>query len=116
MAKNKNYVVTVKKTEGSLNNELFKKMSAKGDITATPAQDMVDARITVKGIADVDIHTDEKDFSLTYVDTEEYGLLKASSGTMFINSINDYKDDTDSFIIKEVKCKLGKGVKAVPAF
>lgn len=116
MAKNKTYVVTVKSTVGSLDTDLFRKMAEKGDITATAAQEMINAKITIKGMADVDIHTDEHDFSLTYVDTDEYGLLQASTGTMFINSINDYKADTDSFIIKEVKCKLGKGAKAVPAF
>lgn len=112
----KTYVVTVKQTQGSLETDLFKKMAENGDITATTAQEMTNAKITIKGIADVDVHTDERDFSLTYVDTEEYGLLQASTGSMFIKSINDYKEDTDSFIIKEVKCKLGKGVKAVPAF
>ena len=116
MAKNKTYVVTVKQTEGSLETDLFKKMAEKGDITATTAQEMTNAKITIKGMADVDVHTDERDFSVTYVDTEEYGLLQASTESMFIKSINDYKEDTDSFIIKEVKCKLGKGVKAVPAF
>lgn len=116
MAKNKTYVVTVKQTQGSLDTDLFKKMAEKGDITATSAQEMINAKITIKGMADVDVHTDERDYSLTYVDTEEYGLLQSSTGSMFINSIHDYKEDTDSFIIKEVKCKLGKGVKAVPEF
>lgn len=116
MAKNNTYVVTVKQTRGSLETDLFKKMAEKGDITATTAQEMENAKITIKGMADVDVHTDERDFSLTYVDTEEYGLLQASTGSMFINSINDYIEDTGSFIIKAVKCKLGKGVKAVPSF
>ena len=116
MAKNNVYEVTVKQTEGTLDTDLFKKMAEKGDITATVAQEMENAKITIKGMADVDVHTDERDFSLTYVDTVEYGLLQASTGSMFIKSINDYKEDTDSFIIKAVKCKLGKGVKAVPAF
>lgn len=116
MEKKKTYVVTVKQTQGSLDTDLFKKMAEKGDITATNAQEMTNAKITIKGMADTDVHTDERDFGLSYVDTEEYGLLQASTGSMFINSINEYKDDTDSFIIKEVKCKLGRGVKAVPEF
>jgi len=108
----KKYVVTINQTSGTCESDLFKKMATKGDITATPIKDKVGELITVRGLAKCNIETDDKNFDVLYLDTN-VGMLQTGS-TVFIESIDDYIEDTKSFRITEIKTKNGKSFKAVP--
>lgn len=112
--KKKTYEVTVKTTEGSLDNDIFRKMAKRGDITATSVSELVDSKIMITGRATSHIKTDEKEFDMSYFNTEEYGVINCGENTLFDKSYLDYKDDTNLFIVNKVKCKLGTAFKAVP--
>lgn len=99
---------------GALNNDLFKVMVAKGDVTSTPITDLVDERITINGRCTVHITTDEKEFNHTYYNTLEKGIIHCGGGTLFDETYNDYSEYTNTFIVKKVKCKMGSAYKAVP--
>lgn len=115
MAKTKKYVVTLTGNEtGTLNNDLFRKMASKGDITSTAISDLVDEALTIRGTAQATIETDEKTFILNYYDTEEKGIVHCGGGTLFEESYLDYSDVTNKFFVKKIKCKLGYAFKAVP--
>lgn len=109
------YNVTVNEVTGTLDNELFRKMASKGDITSVSVTECENMTLTVTGTATTTITTDTKTFNMFYVNTEEYGIVHAGGGTMFESSLKDYySDEVHSFRVVGVKCKMGKGYKAVP--
>lgn len=113
--KTKKYVVTLHDVSGTLDNDLFKKMASKGDITSVSVTELVEQTITVTGIASATIETDEKTFKMSYFNTEEYGIIHCGGGTLFDDSISDYMtDDVFKFRVISVKCRMGTGYKAVP--
>lgn len=112
--KTKKFNVTINEVSGTLDNEIFKKMATKGDITSISVFKCAGKKVTITGKASVTIETSEKTFNQTYFNTDEYGIIHCGAGTMFDNSYCDYADLTNTFIVSEVKCKLGKGYKAVP--
>ena len=117
MAKNntKNYEVSIISTPtGALDNDLFRVMVAKGDITSTPVTELVDEKLTINGTCSVHIVTDEKEFNLAYFNTVEKGIVHCGGGTLFDESHSDYMEYTNTFIVKKVKCKMGTAYKAVP--
>ena len=57
--------------------------------------------------------TDDKDFSITYFDTDEYGLISSGS-QVFLESVISYFGRVDKVILTEIKTKKGKTYKAVP--
>ena len=57
--------------------------------------------------------TEDKEFRILYVDTEEYGLISAGS-EIFKKSVETYYGKVEEFIIKEIKTSKGKTYKAVP--
>lgn len=117
MAKNntKKYEVTIiNEPTGALNNDLFRVMVSKGDITSTAITELVDEKLTINGECSVHVVTDEKEFNLEYFNTKEHGIVHCGGGTLFEESYSDYKDYTDTFIVKKVKCKMGSAYKAVP--
>ena len=66
----KKYVVTINEVTGTLDNDLFKKMASKGDITSVSVTAIVDQSITVTGTANATIDTDEKTFEMSYFNTK----------------------------------------------
>ena len=117
MAKNntKKYEVSIiSEPTGALDNDLFRVMVANGDITSTPVSELVDEKLTINGTCSVHIVTDEKEFNLAYFNTVEKGIVHCGAGTLFDETHSDYKEYTNSFIIKKVKCKMGIAYKAVP--
>lgn len=117
MAKNstKKYEVTITgEPTGALDNDLFRLIVAKGDITSTPISELIDEKLTINGTCSVHVATDEKEFNLTYFNTIEKGIVHCGCGTLFDESHSDYCEYTDTFIVKKVKCKMGKAYKAVP--
>lgn len=117
MAKNntKKYEVTIiNEPTGALNNDLFRVMVSNGDITSTPITELVNEKLTINGNCSVHVVTDEKEFNLEYFNTKEHGIVHCGCGTLFDESHSDYKEYTDTFIVKKVKCKMGSAYKAVP--
>lgn len=113
--KTEKYVVTINKVSGTLDNDLFKKMASKGDITSISAAEAVEQVITVTGTANATIETDEKTFEMSYFNTEEYGIIHCGGGTLFDETLSDYMaDGVSKFRVNSVKCKKGTGYKAVP--
>lgn len=111
----KKYVVTINEVSGTLDNDLFKKMASKGDITSISVIEIVDQIITVNGTAYATIETDEKTFKMAYFNTEEYGIVHCGGGTLFDETLTDYmQDGVNRFRVNSVKCKMGTGYKAVP--
>lgn len=117
MAKNstKKYEVTIiSEPTGALDNDLFRVMVSKGDITSTPVTELVDEKLTINGTCSVHVITDEKEFNLEYFNTVERGIVHCGGDTLFSESYSDYSVYTDTFIVKKVKCKMGSAYKAVP--
>jgi hypothetical protein len=113
--KTKKYVVTLNDVSGTLDNDLFKKMASKGDITSVSVTEVVGQEITVTGTASATIETDEKTFNMSYFNTEEYGIVHCGGGTLFDESLSDYMTDgVSKFRVNSIKCKMGIGYKAVP--
>jgi hypothetical protein len=111
----KKYVVTINDVSETLDNDLFKKMASKGDITSVSVTEVVGQEITVTGTANATIETDEKTFKMSYFNTEEYGIVHCGGGTLFEETLFDYlSDGVSKFRVNSVKCKMGTGYKAVP--
>lgn len=119
MAKNstnkKKYEVTILgEPTGALDNDLFRVMVSKGDITSTPIIELVNEKLTINGTCTVHVVTEEKEFNLEYYNTIENGIVHCGGDTLFTESYGDYSEYTDTFIVKKVKCKMGSAYKAVP--
>lgn len=111
-----NYIVEIKEdtVSGSLNNDLFRVMCARGDVNSISVSELVGEHITITGNALADITVNDDVIHTEYFDTVEKGIIHCGSGTMFSDSVSDYIEYTNKFIIRGVKCKKGKGYKAVP--
>ena len=107
------YEVSILESEGSCKSNLFEKMAKRGDLTSTKLANVIGCEVEIVGYAKVKIVTDEKEFELMYIDTNEYGLVSTGS-EIFYDSVKEYLEDTKQFILKEVKTKKGKTYKAVP--
>lgn len=117
MTKNntKKYEVTIiGEPTGALNNDLFRILVSKGDVTSTAITELVDERLTINGACAVHVATDKKEFNLEYYNTIEKGIVHCGGDTLFSESYSDYSEYTDTFIVKKVKCKMGSAYKAVP--
>ena len=113
--KTKKYVVEILgEPTDALDNDLFRIMVSKGDITSTAISELVNERLTINGTCSVHVVTDKKEFNLEYYNTIEKGIVHCGGDTLFTESYSDYSEYTDTFIVKEVKCKMGIAYKAVP--
>lgn len=107
------YNVNVECKVGTCDNDLFEKMAKKGDLTAVKVSELIGQIVKITGYATCTIETDEKTFTITYYDTEEYGLISSGS-EIFYESVSDYFEDVEYVRLTEVKTKKGKTYKAVP--
>ena len=108
------YKVTIKESKGVCDSEMFKLMAGNGDLQAQKLKDLTDCEITVNGYALVNIETEDKNFDMTYISTNEYDLI--SSGSEILkNSLLTYYGKADRFIIKEIKTRQGSTYKLQPA-
>ena len=107
------YEVKITKKVGSMDNSLFEKMATKGDITSIRVTDILGQVVKIIGYAECEIITEDKNFTMNYFDTEEYGIISSGS-EIFRNSVIDYYDEVDKVRITEIKTKKGKTYKAVP--
>lgn len=108
----KKYEVTIENATGSCDTDLFKKMAKNGDIRASKIEEYVDKVVKITGQAQAHIVVDDKEFDLTYFATDD-GYFSTGSEN-FINSVNDYIDNTDTFKVLKVKTKKGHTYKANP--
>lgn len=107
------YEVEVKSMIGTLDNKTFEKMAKKGDITATKIVDIMGKEVTITGYSECEIETQDKKFSILYVNTVEFGIVSAGS-EIFKESVEDYFGEVERFRIKSIKTKKGNTYKAVP--
>lgn len=107
------YEVTILEKKGTCNSTLFEKMAKKGDITSTKLSEVIGAVVKIIGYSLCNIVTDDKNFNVYYVDTEEYGLISSGS-EIFGESVSDYFGEVERVKLTEVKTKKGKTYKAVP--
>lgn len=108
------YEVKILSKVGTCDNSLFEKMAKKGDITAIKVNEIIGAEVKILGYSECNIITDDKNFNITYYDTEEYGLISSGS-EVFRESVEDYFGEVNSVRITEIKTKKGKTYKAVPS-
>ena len=113
MEQTKKYEVTILEKEGTCNNSLFEKMAKNGDITAIKVHDLLNSEVKITGYAKCKIITSEKEFEITYYDTEEYGLISSGS-EVFEKSVKTYFGEVETVRLVELKTKKGKTYKAVP--
>lgn len=105
----------VLEVEGVCNNEIFRKMMKKGDVTSEKIIDNLNKKIKILGCAKCHITVEDKEFDMCYYATNE-GILNSGSEILY-NSIIDYiVDGHKDFKIVEVKTKKGKTYKASPIF
>ena len=107
------YEVTILEKKGTCNSTLFEKMAKKGDITSTKLSEIIGATVKIIVYSLCNIVTDDKNFNVYYVDTEEYGLISSGS-EIFGESVSDYFGEVEKVKLTEVKTKKGKTYKAVP--
>jgi hypothetical protein len=107
------YEVKITKKVGSMDNSLFEKMATKGDITSIKVTDILGQVVKIIGYAECEIITEDKNFTMNYFDTEEYGIISSGS-EIFRDSVIDYYEEVDRVRITEIKTKKGKTYKAVP--
>ena len=107
------YKVEILEKKGTCDSELFELMAKNGDLTSQKLADMIGAQVKITGYAVCHITTDDKDFSVTYFDTEEYGLISSGS-EVFLESVIAYFGKVDRVNLTEIKTKKGKTYKAVP--
>ena len=107
------YKVEILEKKGTCEDELFENMEKNGDITSQKLADMIGCQVKITGYAICHITTDDKDFSITYFDTDEYGLISSGS-QVFLESVIAYFGKVDKVILTEIKTKKGKTYKAVP--
>ena len=107
------YKVEILEKKGRCEDELFEIMAKNGDITSQKLADMIGCQVKITGYAICHITTDDKDFSITYFDTDEYGLISSGS-QVFLESVISYFGKVDKVILTEIKTKKGKTYKAVP--
>lgn len=107
------YKVEILEKKGTCESEIFELMAKNGDLTSQKLADMIGAQVKITGYAVCHITTDDKDFSVTYFDTEEYGLISSGS-EIFLESVITYFGKVDKVILTQIKTKKGKTYKAVP--
>ena len=107
------YKVEILEKKGTCESEIFELMAKNGDLTSQKLADMIGAQVKITGYAVCHITADDKDFSVTYFDTEEYGLISSGS-EVFLESVITYFGKVDKVILTQIKTKKGKTYKAVP--
>ena len=107
------YKVEILEKKGTCESEIFELMAKNGDLTSQKLADMIGAQVKITGYAVCHITTEDKDFSVTYFDTDEYGLISSGS-EVFLESVITYFGKVDKVILTQIKTKKGKTYKAVP--
>lgn len=113
MEEERKYIVTILKKEGTCKEELFEEMAKNGDLTSTKLSELIGVDVTITGYAVCQVETNDKNFTVTYYDTEEYGLISSGS-EVFLESVTRYYGKVKQVRLTEIKTKKGKTYKAQP--
>ena len=105
--------VTIKEKQGSMDSDLFDVMAESGDLNPTKVAEVIGEVVTLKGYAVCDIKTDDKEFNVIYIDTDELGIVSSGSD-IFKESVTKYYGKVKQVRISEVKTKKGKTYKVTP--
>lgn len=106
------YEVTIKKSVGSCDSELFKEMVKRGDIQATKIKDAVDGKYLFTGYADCEVKANGKKFNITYYATDD-GFISSGS-EIFKKSIETYMSYNKKLKVVSKTTENGTTFKAVP--
>ena len=107
------YEVQILEKQGTMAKPLFEKMAKNGDVNPIKITEILNSVVRITGYAVCQITTDDKEFTMNYFDTEEFGAISSGS-EIFLNSVKDYFGEVDKVRISEVKTKKGKTYKATP--
>ncbi len=107
------YEVKILEKKGTMDNSLFEEMATRGDITSIKVTEILGQVVKITGYAVCEIATEDKNFTMNYFDTEEYGIISSGSD-IFKDSVIAYFDKVNNVRISEIKTKKGKTYKAVP--
>lgn len=107
------YDVKIQNKVGSLDSTLFDKMAKNGDISPTKITEIIGEVVNIKGYAECVIITADKEFTMYYYDTEEFGIISSGS-EIFYESVICYYGQVDKVRISSIKTKKGSTYKAVP--
>lgn len=107
------YEVQILEKKGTMAKPLFEKMAKNGDVNPIKITEILNSVVRITGYAVCQITTDDKEFTMNYFDTEEFGAISSGS-EIFLNSVKDYFGEVDKVRISEVKTKKGKTYKATP--
>ena len=107
------YEVKILEKKGTMDNSLFEEMATRGDITSIKVTEILGQVVKITGYAVCEIITEDKNFTMNYFDTEEYGIISSGSD-IFKDSVIAYFDKVNNVRISEIKTKKGKTYKAVP--
>ena len=113
MEEERKYEVTILKKVGTCDDELFEEMAKNGDLSATKLSELIGVDVTITGYSVCNIVTNDKNFNVTYYDTEEYGLISSGSD-VFLESVTRYFGKVKQVKLTEIKTKKGKTYKAQP--
>lgn len=109
---NENFKIELKSSFGSCDSAIFKKMVSKGDVTATSIKEMINEVVKITGYASCHITTKSKDFDMNYFATDK-GIISTGS-QIFLDSVEDYIGDTDTFKIVSIRTNNGTTYKVTP--
>lgn len=107
------YEVKILEKKGTMDNSLFDEMATRGDITSIKVTEILGQVVKITGYAVCEITTEDKNFTMNYFDTEEYGIISSGSD-IFKDSVVAYFGKVNNVRISEIKTKKGKTYKAVP--
>lgn len=110
---NRTYEVEVKKSTGSCDTSIFKKMAVNGDITSIKIEEAINSIVSITGIAECHVKTNDKEFDINYFATKELGFISTGSN-IFLESVLDYLGEVEFIKIQKIKTKNGITYKAVP--
>lgn len=106
------FKIEINELKGTCDSQLFRKMVANGDVTATKIQKMIGETVVITGYALCTITTDKKTFKMGYYATTS-GIISTGS-EVFAKSVKSYLDETKVFAIVEVSTRNGKTYKVSP--
>ena len=106
------YEVTIKKSVGSCDSELFKEMVKRGDLQATKIKDAVGNKYLFTGYADCEVKANGKKFNVTYYATDD-GFISSGS-EIFKKSVETYMSYNKKLKVVSKTTENGTTFKAVP--
>lgn len=109
---NMEYEVTIKKSVGTCESELFKEMVKNGDLETTKINKVVGGKYLFTGYADCEVKAKGKKFNITYYATDD-GFISTGSD-VFKKSVEKYMNYNKKLKVIEITTDNGTTYKAIP--